>query len=255
METEKICEHRECNNPLPPGKKKYCSRFCKKSTQNWRDRNKPLNGVNLENQLNDTVMDESTHSEDDLEVQILNPTAGMPVPKDHASVQWAMYDLKNRLDMAVNLVRSLKDKNETSQEKIQEKQREIDDLKRSIERMEDANNSKSGIGEMLDGFRDEGGQIDLAGLGQLIKGAGEGLRAAIGKGAAVPPQLTGIDGEMPPEIKEYVTHFAKWFGNIDPKQREMSWSIINAMSTSPEIGLQFLKIIQNGASTRSQATN
>lgn len=212
-----------------------------------------LNGLH-KNQQNETDMENhEQHQKSDgnsFKMSIINPSQGMPSPSNDPTITYFIHDLKERLNMAIKEIDKWQDRAEANNEKVQEKQREIDDLKRSIEKMEDAKNAKSGMSEMLDGFRDEGGQLDLAGLGQLVKGAGEGFAAVMKKGTGVPSQLTGLETDMPPEIKEYVTHFATWFGGIDSGQRKMAWNIINAMATSPEIGLQFQNIIQNDSSIR-----
>lgn len=216
-----------------------------KKAVKWR--NNQLSGTEMENQ------EEQPSNGNNFKMSILNPTQGMPSPSNDPTITYFIHDLKERLNMAIKEVDKWQDKAEANNEKIQDKQREIDDLKRSIEKMESEKNAKSGISEMLDGFRDEGGSIDLAGLGQLVKGAGEGLSAIMKKGNGVPSQLTGLEPDMPPEIKEYVTHFATWFGGIDHAQRKIVWNIINTMASSPEIVLQFSKIVQDGNTTRQAA--
>ena len=241
------CKNPDCDNLIPDGKVLYCCNTCKRTAQNKRawTKRQHLGGVpeSEENEIIETNMGNS--NEQSFGLQLLNPGAGMPVPKDPASVQYALFEYKSKLEMAIAEVKRLMDKDETNKEKIREKENEVADLKRTIEKLEDEKNAKSGIGQVLDGFRDEGGQLDMAGLGQLVKGAGEGLAAVMNKGASAPSQLTGLDAEIPAEIKEHVTAFTNWFSGIDPQQRETAWSVINAMASSPELAIQFINIIQH----------
>lgn len=254
MENE--CNNPDCNNPIPEVKKKYCCAPCKRTAQNkraWAKR-QGLGAVRQSEENESIELNMENSTEKNFGLELLNPSAGMPIPKDEASVQYALFDLKSKLELAIGEVRRLMEKDENNQEKIRIKEGEISDLKRTIEKMEDEKNSKSGIGQVLDGFRDEGGQLDMAGLGQLVKGAGEGLAAIINKGAAAgSSQLKGLDAEVAVEIKEHVTAFTNWFAGIDPQQRETAWAVINAMSQQPELGLQFLNVMQNGNYARQAA--
>ncbi|MCK5700230.1 MAG: hypothetical protein KAI29_03730, partial [Cyclobacteriaceae bacterium] len=247
LKMENTCKNPDCDNLIPEGKKLYCSESCKRTAQNKRAWVKKTNlgGLTASEEIQHNEIHMENSNQESFGLQLLNPGAGMPVPKDPASVQYALFEYKSKLDMAIAEVRRLMDKDETNKEKIREKEREVDDLKRTIEKMEGEKNAKSGIGQVLDGFRDEGGQLDMAGLGQLVKGAGEGLAAVMNKGASAPSQLTGLDAEKPAEIKEHVTAFTNWFSGIDPQQRETAWSVINAMASSPELAIQFINIIQH----------
>ena len=144
----------------------------------------------------------------------------------------------------------LMDKDEISKEKLaQEKQSNID-LKRTIEKMEDERNSKSGIASVLDGFRGSDGSIDMAGLGAMIKGAGEGISAILNKNAG--GQLAGGNGinvPIPTDAVGEVNEIVAWYVRLMGEQRQQAFTVLNMLAANPELMIRILNPTENG--TRS----
>lgn len=252
----KICLNPGCENPIPPDSNKfrvYCCEPCRRQAGNGRSRpkkNKHLSGLEQQNQQ--IMENEKQERDDNFALSIISPSTNMPEVSKDGTVQWIIYDLKGKLESAIKEITKWQDRTDAAKDRIIDKEKEISDLKRSIEKMENERDSKSGLGGILDELKDDQGSIDFAGMGTMINGVITGI-GSLAKGAAAPSQLVGQDPGVPAEIGEHVSAFTSWFAGLNEEQRTTAWAIINAMASDPSISITFLNILQNGTNTGQQA--
>lgn len=255
METK--CANPNCKNTVSETRQQAgsvtCSWKCTRYLHNkrYRDKKKGLGEISDQQNLTMNPMENENQNtkskEENFALKILAPgSSSMPSPSNDPTITYFIHDLKEKLSLAVREIDKWQDKAENLKEKVLDKDREIADLKHSIEKMQDERNAKSGLSGILDDLRNENGAIDFAGLGQMASSIISSLKTS-----SPSQQLTGM--QVPDDVKEFVEPIAAWMASLQPEQRENAWTVINAMATNTEYISYFINSLQNGQNVRKAA--